>query len=107
MAKVGSITVEVKPTVTLESAVACVMMLNMFLEDNEEYRLAIENDGDKARWVLTDKPVMRSAEGGLHVPITNEHYPRPKYQAEIEQMNDVEIALLNAENAMRRTRKEP
>lgn len=102
MAKAGSITVEVKPTVTLESAVACVMMLNMFLEDNEEYRLEVGDDG---KWHLTDKPLV-SEEGRLHVPITNKHYPRPNYQAEIEQMNDVEIALLNAENAMRRTRKE-
>ena len=46
-------------SVTLESAAACVTMLNLFLDENEEYRLAIENDGDKARWVLTDKPVMR------------------------------------------------
>lgn len=59
MAKVGHIEVEVRPTVALESAVACVMILNLFLDENEEYRLAIENDGDKARWVLTDKPVMR------------------------------------------------
>ena len=79
MANVGSITVEVRPTVTLESAAACVMMLNMFLDENEDYRLAIENDGDKARWVLTDKPVMRSAmpNGAVVLPATKDmidHY---------------------------------
>lgn len=79
MAKVGSITVEVKPTVTLESAVACVMMLNLFLDDNEDYRLTLENDGDKARWALTDKPVTRSIapEGAVVVPATGDmmnHY---------------------------------
>lgn len=42
---IGSVTVEVKPTVTLESAVACVMMLNMFLADNEEYALHVGEDG--------------------------------------------------------------
>lgn len=46
MANVGKVTLEIKPTVTLESAVACVMMLNMFLDDNEGYRLALANDGD-------------------------------------------------------------
>ena len=61
--KVGSITVEVKPTVTLESAAACVMILNLFLADNEEYRLSLE-DG---RWRLTDEPVMR----GIVRPLDN------------------------------------
>lgn len=60
MAKVGSITVEVRPTVTLESAEACVMMLNLFLADNDDYRLEIGNDG---KWHLTDEPPMR---GGIH-----------------------------------------
>ena len=102
MASIGHIEVEVKPTVTLESAVACVMMLNLFLADDDTYRLEVGDDG---KWRLTDEPLV-PASGGLHVPITNKHYPRPKYQAEIEQMNDVDIALLNAENAMRRTRKD-
>ena len=57
MAKVGHIAVEVRPTVTLESAVACVMMLNLFLDENEEYRLEISKDDGK--WHLTDEPVMR------------------------------------------------
>lgn len=79
MAKVGSITVEVEPTVTMESAVACVMMLNLFLDDNEDYRLTLENDGDKVRWALTSKPVTRSIapEGAVVVPATKDmmnHY---------------------------------
>ena len=79
MAKIGSVNVEIKPTVTLESAVACVMMLNLFLEDNEDYRLALENDGDKARWALTDKHVTRSItpESAVVVPATRDmmnHY---------------------------------
>ncbi len=42
---VGSITVEVKPTVTLESAAACVMMLNLFLAEDDDYMLSVEEDG--------------------------------------------------------------
>lgn len=53
MAKVGHIAVEVKPTVTLESACACVMMLNLFLADNEDCRLEVGDDG---KWHLTDEP---------------------------------------------------
>ena len=53
MAKVGCIEVEVKPTVTLESAVACVMMLNLFLKDNEDYRLEVGDDGQMH---LADRP---------------------------------------------------
>lgn len=56
MAKVGSITVEVRPTVTLESAVACVMMLNLFLDGNEDYDLVCVNRGDGYKWELTDEP---------------------------------------------------
>lgn len=56
MAKVGSITVEVRPTVTLESAVACVMMLNLFLDGNEDYDLVCVNRGDGFKWELTDEP---------------------------------------------------
>ena len=63
MAKVGSITIDVKPTVTLESAVACVVMLNMFLEDNEDYRLELDDDG---KWHLTDEPLV-PATGGIYV----------------------------------------
>ena len=44
MAKVGSITVEVRPTVTLESAAACVMMLNLFFAENDGYRLKKSED---------------------------------------------------------------
>lgn len=51
MAKVGHIEVEVKPTITLESAVACTVMLNMFLDDNDEYALEFHNDG---KWHLVD-----------------------------------------------------
>lgn len=56
MAKVGSITVEVRPTVTLESAAACVMMLNLFLDGNDDYDLVCVNRGDGYRWELTDEP---------------------------------------------------
>ncbi len=38
MASIGHIKVEVKPTVTLESARACVMMLNLFLDGNARVR---------------------------------------------------------------------
>jgi len=55
MVNVGSITVEVRPTVTLESAVACVMMLNLFLADNEDYDLQCVNRGDGFKWELTDE----------------------------------------------------
>lgn len=56
MAKVGHIEVEVRPTVTLESAVACVMMLNLFLDGNEDYDLVCVNRGDGFKWELTDEP---------------------------------------------------
>lgn len=56
MAKIGSVSVEIKPTVSLESAVACVMMLNLFLDDNDEYRLVQEGVGDRAGWTLTNRP---------------------------------------------------
>lgn len=56
MAKVGHIEVEVRPTVTLESAVACVMMLNLFLDGNEDYDLVCVNRGDGYKWELTDEP---------------------------------------------------
>ena len=39
----GNIEVEVVPTVTLGSAVACVTMLNMFLRANEDYMLIWAN----------------------------------------------------------------
>lgn len=68
MAKVGSITVEVRPTVTLESAVACVMMLNLFLADNDDYRLEIGNDG---KWHLTDEPFAPAMGGVVVRPLTN------------------------------------
>ena len=63
MANVGSIAVEIKPTVTLESAVACAMMLNLFLADNDEYRLECDDDG---KWHLTDEPFV-PAMGGVNV----------------------------------------
>ena len=56
MAKVGHIEVEVRPTVTLESAVACVMMLNLFLDGNDDYDLVCVNRGDGFKWELTDEP---------------------------------------------------
>lgn len=56
MAKVGHIEVEVRPTVTLESAAACVMMLNLFLDGNEDYDLVCVNRGDGYKWELTDEP---------------------------------------------------
>lgn len=79
MAKIGSVSVEIKPTVSLESAVACVMMLNLFLDDNDEYRLTLKNDGDKVRWALTDKSVTHSItpESAVVIPATRDmmnHY---------------------------------
>lgn len=62
MAKVGHIAVEVRPTVTLESAVACVMMLNLFLAENDEYRLEVGDDG---KWHLTDEPFVPATGGVL------------------------------------------
>lgn len=59
MAGIGSIEIEVRPTVSLESAAACVVMLNLFLEANDGYRLALVGGS----WELTDKPVMRGASG--------------------------------------------
>ena len=56
MAKVGHIEVEVRPTVTLESAAACVMMLNLFLDGNEDYDLVCVNRGCGYKWELTDEP---------------------------------------------------
>lgn len=46
--------IEITPTVSLGSAVACVVMLNMFLAANEGYRL-IWSDGE---YRLTDDPKM-------------------------------------------------
>lgn len=71
MSNVGHIAVEVRPTVTLESAVACAMMLNLFLAENEEYRLEVGDDGE---WHLTDNPLV-PATGGIRkvdVPLSNE-----------------------------------
>lgn len=59
MAKVGHIEVEVRPTVTLESAAACVMMLNLFLDGNEDYDLVCVNRGGGYKWELTDEPKPR------------------------------------------------
>ena len=59
---VGSIAVEVRPTVTLESAEACVMMLNLFLADDDTYRLEVGDDG---KWRLTDEPLV-PASGGIY-----------------------------------------
>ena len=56
MAKVGHVEVEVRPTVTLESAAACVMMLNLFLDGNEDYDLVCVDRGDGFKWELTDEP---------------------------------------------------
>ena len=56
MAKAGHVEVEVRPTVTLESAAACVMMLNLFLDGNEDYGLVCVNRGDGFKWELTDEP---------------------------------------------------
>lgn len=63
MAKIGHIEVEVRPTVTLESAAACVMMLNLFLDDNEDYDLVCVNRSDGFKWELTDdvKPRLQTS----------------------------------------------
>lgn len=55
MAGIGHIEVEVRPTVTLESAAACVMMLNLFLDGNEDYDLVCVNRGGGYKWELTDE----------------------------------------------------
>lgn len=68
MAKVGSITVEVRPTVTLESAAACVTMLNLFLDGNEDYDLVCVNRGDGFKWELTDEPKPNMAETLASIP---------------------------------------
>ena len=54
--KAGSLYVEVRPTVTLESACACVMMLNLFLADNDDYDLVCVDKGNGFKWELTDEP---------------------------------------------------
>ena len=56
MASIGHIEVEVRPTVTLESAEACVMMLNLFLAENEDYDLVCVDKGNGFKWELTDEP---------------------------------------------------
>ena len=68
MAKVGHIEVEVKPTVTLESAAACVMMLNLFLDANEEYRVEVDHDG---RCRITDEPFVPTASRVYARPISS------------------------------------
>ena len=40
-----SIEIYVKPTVDLESAIACAFMLNLFLENNEKYAVIQHRDG--------------------------------------------------------------
>ena len=84
MASIGHIEVEVRPTVTLESAVACVMMLNLFLAENEEYRLEAGDDG---KWHLTDEPRPKIP---TNIPIEDRRYPKPRYQREAELMNNAE-----------------
>ena len=66
MAEIGHVTIEVRPTVTLESATACVMMLNLFLADNEDCRLEVGDDG---KWHLTDEPFVPATGGILETPI--------------------------------------
>lgn len=56
MANIGHIEIEVKPTVTLESAEACVMMLNLFFADNDGYDLVCVNRGEGFKWELTNEP---------------------------------------------------
>lgn len=87
MAKLGPVTLEVHPTVTLESAVVCVYMLNLFLHDNDEYRLELRNDGGKVEWALTDGPVMRTGAPDLHAQ---------KLRADIETMDEKTQAELSA-----------
>ena len=62
MAKMGSIEIEVRPTISFESAKGCVTLLNMFLESNDEYVLdrAIKDSSGKLEWRLNkkrDKPM--------------------------------------------------
>lgn len=57
MANIGKVTLNIKPTVTLESAIACVYMLNLFLEDNDEFKM---NRCDDGKWeIVKEAPAVR------------------------------------------------
>lgn len=45
MAEIGNIEVLVKPTIDLESAVACTVMLNLFIESDDRYIVIQHSDG--------------------------------------------------------------
>ena len=45
MSKVGSIEVYVRPTIDLESAVACVTMLNLFVKSDDKHVVIQHGDG--------------------------------------------------------------
>lgn len=81
MGKVGHIEVEVRPTVTLESAVACVMMLNLFLDGNDDYDLVCVNRGDGYKWELTDEP--RPDLSKTIANMKNQRSPLTDYEKEI------------------------
>ena len=97
--KIGSVTVEVKPTVTLESAVACVMMLNMFLEDNEEYALHVSEDG-KVSIRDMHKPITRD-KVAEHFGVTTEYL-----NSVIPPQSDLEMAMWNASHPYRESEEE-
>lgn len=45
MSGIGKVEVYVQPTVDLESAIACAMMLNLFIETNDDYAVIQHSDG--------------------------------------------------------------
>lgn len=45
MSRIGSIEVLVTPTVDLESAIACIVMLNLFIRSDEEHMVVQHDDG--------------------------------------------------------------
>lgn len=58
MEKVRSLTIELKPklTVGIDTARACVKLLNWFLESNEGYRLELVEGDEGVEWALTGGP---------------------------------------------------
>lgn len=51
---------EIVPTITEESAVMCVVMLNMFLGTNEDYRLERFADESGLAWHLVKTSDLRT-----------------------------------------------
>lgn len=60
MASAGKAMFEIVPTITEESAVMCVVMLNMFLGTNEDYRLERFADESGLAWHLVKTSDLRT-----------------------------------------------